>query len=172
MPGHPVSLVHYNVLCLITQLSIVGPLVSIHHTCQTLHSVCMWLPSKIRFQPLTCICTPTPYPLALTGVQSIWDVCVFVLPPHTRLVSDIIIEHTHTQTKTVAPAPTFPTVVNRLQFTSPYIRKDKNRGSSRFNISQKREIQKLPLLKGVVCFFYLFCTECSICSLSSTENRS
>ncbi|XP_064403531.1 serine/threonine-protein phosphatase 2A 56 kDa regulatory subunit gamma isoform-like [Halichondria panicea] len=52
-------------------------------------------------------------------------------------------------TKTVAPTPTFPTVVTRLQFTSPHIRKDKNRGSSRFNISQKREIQKLPLLKDV-----------------------
>lgn len=53
-------------------------------------------------------------------------------------------------TKTVAPVPTFPAVVNRLQFTSPHIRKDnKNRGSSRFNLSLKREIQKLPPLKDV-----------------------
>ena len=55
----------------------------------------------------------------------------------------------HTQHKTTAPVPTFPALVNRLQFT-PHARKDnKNRGSSRFNISQKKEIQKLPPLKGM-----------------------
>ena len=53
------------------------------------------------------------------------------------------------QVKTTSPVPSFPAVVNRLQFTSPHVRKEnKNRGSSRFNISQKREIQKLPRLKG------------------------
>ena len=48
-----------------------------------------------------------------------------------------------------APVPTYSAVVNRMQHSSPLIHKDtKTRGSSRFNISKNREIQKLPLLKG------------------------
>ena len=46
------------------------------------------------------------------------------------------------------PVPSYTHVLDKLQFSGPHIRKDKNRGSSRFNISQKRDIQKLPLLKG------------------------
>lgn len=53
------------------------------------------------------------------------------------------------QVKTISPVPSFPAVVSRLQFTSPHVRKEnKNRGSARFLISQKRELQKLPALKG------------------------
>jgi len=47
------------------------------------------------------------------------------------------------------PVPTYSAVVNRMQHSSPLIHKDtRTRGSSRFNISKNREIQKLPLLKG------------------------
>jgi len=46
------------------------------------------------------------------------------------------------------PVPTYSAVVNRMQHSSPLIHKDtRTRGSSRFNISKNREIQKLPLLK-------------------------
>ena len=47
------------------------------------------------------------------------------------------------------PASSYTSMLDKIQFTGPHIRKDKNRGSSRFNISKNREIQKLPLLKGL-----------------------
>ena len=62
--------------------------------------------------------------------------------------------------------PSYPAVVNRLQFTSPQFRKESNksRGSSRFHISKKRDIQKLPLLKGV-CVLVCVCVCVSVCVL-------
>ena len=48
----------------------------------------------------------------------------------------------------VPPASSYTHMLDKLQFTGPHIRKDKNRGSSRFNISKNRDIQKLPPLKG------------------------
>ena len=57
------------------------------------------------------------------------------------------------QKTAVGPVAAYPAVVSRIQHTAPHIHKDtKARGSSRFNISKNREIQKLPPLKGVcVC---------------------
>ncbi|CAI8007062.1 Serine/threonine-protein phosphatase 2A 56 kDa regulatory subunit delta isoform [Geodia barretti] len=45
------------------------------------------------------------------------------------------------------PASSYTNMLDKIQFTGPHIRKDRNRGSSRFNISRNREIQKLPPLK-------------------------
>jgi serine/threonine-protein phosphatase 2A regulatory subunit B' len=45
------------------------------------------------------------------------------------------------------PASSYTNMLDKIQFTGPHIRKDRNRGSSRFNISKNREIQKLPPLK-------------------------
>ena len=45
-----------------------------------------------------------------------------------------------------------PTQISKLKFTGPpHIKKDKRQNSSRFNVSKNRELQKLPLLKGVLC---------------------
>lgn len=42
-----------------------------------------------------------------------------------------------------------PTLINKIKFPGPpHVKKDKRQGSSRFNISKDRELQKLPLLKG------------------------
>ena len=66
------------------------------------------------------------------------------------------------QIKGISPVPSYPAVVNRIQFTSPHVRKEnKNRGSSRFNISLKREIQKLPPLKG---------DQCAVCSVAAMQD--
>ncbi|EEB13150.1 serine/threonine-protein phosphatase 2A 56 kDa regulatory subunit delta isoform, putative [Pediculus humanus corporis] len=43
-----------------------------------------------------------------------------------------------------------PTLINKIKFPGPpHVKKDKRQGSSRFNISKDRELQKLPLLKEV-----------------------
>ena len=44
--------------------------------------------------------------------------------------------------------PAVPLVKTQYSSVSPNIRKDKRQSSSRFNISQNRELQKLPALKG------------------------
>ena len=44
--------------------------------------------------------------------------------------------------------PSTNLVKTQYSSVSPNIRKDKRQNSSRFNISQNRELQKLPLLKG------------------------
>lgn len=101
------------------------------------------LPPHAAHMPTHPVRTPGPCTIAVYVCLFVAVSLILMIPPW--------------QTKTVAPVPTFPTVVNRLQFTSPHIRKDnKNRGSSRFNISQKREIQKLPPLKGrnTPCMWY------------------
>ena len=45
--------------------------------------------------------------------------------------------------------PSVPLVKTNYSSVSPNIRKDKRQSSSRFNISQNRELQKLPPLKGL-----------------------
>ncbi len=44
-----------------------------------------------------------------------------------------------------------PAQLTKVRGTVPLVKKDKRQGSSRFNISKNRELQKLPLLKGE-CF--------------------
>lgn len=47
------------------------------------------------------------------------------------------------------PANPPPTQVNKIKYALPHMRKDKgSHGSSRFKVSDKRELQKLPALKG------------------------
>ena len=104
------------------------------------------------FLHMQLICQLTQYvpPLFVSLSLSLFLLSLAVYVPYVNLTDSL---PTPRQTKTVAPVPTFPTVVNRLQFTSPHIRKDnKNRGSSRFNISQRRDIQKLPPLKGMIIY--------------------
>ena len=51
----------------------------------------------------------------------------------------------------MAPQPpaSFTHVMDKFSGGQLIRKQDKNRGSSRFNISKNRDIQKLPLLKGV-----------------------
>jgi len=67
-----------------------------------------------------------------------------VLPSH----ASVLPSHPPHMKGAAGPVPTYSAVVNRMQHSSPLIHKDtRTRGSSRFNISKNREIQKLPLLK-------------------------
>ena len=44
-----------------------------------------------------------------------------------------------------------PTSIAKLKYQGPpHIKKDKRQNSSRFNVSKNRELQKLPLLKGML----------------------
>lgn len=50
----------------------------------------------------------------------------------------------------VTPASSYSNVAGRIPVGSPSIRRDnRNQGSSHFNVSAKRDLQKLPLLKGI-----------------------
>lgn len=50
-----------------------------------------------------------------------------------------------------------PTSISKLKYQGPpHIKKDKRQNSSRFNVSKNRELQKLPLLKGMWSFFFSY----------------
>ena len=60
--------------------------------------------------------------------------------------------HTTQQVPTNLEQHPPPTAISKHKFqVPPIVKKDKRQNSSSFNISQNRELLKLPLLKGIAC---------------------